>query len=129
MFDPIVLSIVALPLLAALAVGLNLVLGETILAWRQIQRVVVWALALAFAGSIWVFITVLGDPAPREVMAWNWFSVGGVSIDVAFLIDSLSSLMMLVVTGFSFLNGVKARNDKIRVPISNSSLCEIAQFT
>ncbi|MDQ3526113.1 MAG: NADH-quinone oxidoreductase subunit L [Chloroflexota bacterium] len=100
MFELIVALIVLLPLAAALANGVNLVLGDRF-HYTLVQRITCGAIGLAFLGSVWVFIQVLIDPTPREVGLYQWLLSGDVNINVAFLIDSLSSVMMLVVTAFS----------------------------
>ena len=102
MFEFIVALIVLLPLAAALANGLNLVLGDRF-NYRLVQGISCGAIALAFIGSVWVFIQVLIDPEPREIVLYQWLASGDINVDVAFLIDSLSAVMMLAVTAFSFV--------------------------
>ena len=101
MFELVVALIVLLPLAAALVNGANLVLGDRF-HYTLVQRITCGAIGLAFLGAVWVFIQVLIDPAPREVVLYQWLLSGDVNVHVAFLIDSLSAVMMLVVTGFSF---------------------------
>lgn len=101
MFELVVALIVLLPLAAALVNGANLVLGDRF-HYTLVQRITCGAIGLAFIGAVWVFIQVLIDPAPREVVLYQWLSSGDLNVHVAFLIDSLSAVMMLVVTGFSF---------------------------
>ena len=110
MFDNIAILIVVAPLLAALLNGLNLLCGETLYSWRVVQRITCGALLVSFVGALWVFAQILIDPTPRPVQAYEWLASGGFSVPVAFLIDSLSALMMLVVTGFSFLIAVFSVN-------------------
>jgi len=40
---------------------------------------------------------------PVTVQLFHWFSAGNLSVDVSFLVDQLSSIMLLVVTGVGFL--------------------------
>ncbi|MCA1604379.1 MAG: NADH-quinone oxidoreductase subunit L, partial [Acidobacteria bacterium] len=101
MFDLIVILIPGLPLLAALANGVNALLGE------RYSRVLIprlaWGAALgSFLGTLYVLACVLIDPAPREVVVYRWLSSGALNVDVAFLIDSLSALMMLLTTSLGF---------------------------
>ena len=103
MFDIIVLLALGMPLFAAVANGINLIAGEAYWGWRGVQTLTLWALGGAFLAAIWVFIQVVIDPAPREVIVFRWFEAANLKIDVGFLIDALSAIMMLVVTGFSFL--------------------------
>ena len=105
MFDLIVTLIVAVPLIAALCNGLNLLLGESLYGWRSVQRITVGAALLSFVGSLWVFYQIVLDPTPRQVTLYRWIASGDLSVDIGFLIDTLSGIMMLVVTGFAFLIG------------------------
>ena len=102
-FNSVVILIVALPLFAALANGINLVAGERFWGWRKVQSLTSTLLLASFLGSIWVFAQILADPTPREVIVYQWLSAGTMTVDMGFLIDALSGIMMLVVTGFSFL--------------------------
>ena len=109
-FETIVILIVALPLLAALANGAHLLAGEKMWGWRTTQRITCSAAFLSFIGSVWVFTRVIADPTPREVTAYEWMVSGDLAVDVAFLIDPLSAVMMLLVTGFSFMIAMFSRN-------------------
>lgn len=110
MFNTVILLIVAFPLFAAAANGINLVAGERFWGWRQVQRLTCWMLGASFIGSIWIFAQILQDPTPREFIAYRWLAAGTLNVDVGFLIDSLTAIMMLVVTGFSFLIAVFSIN-------------------
>ena len=102
-FNTVVILIVALPLFAAVANGINLVAGERFWGWRKVQSLTWMTLLASFLGSIWVFAQILADPTPREVIVYQWLAAGTMTVDMGFLIDALSGIMMLVVTGFSFL--------------------------
>ena len=109
-FETVVILIVACPLLAALANGAHLIAGETLWDWRMTQRITCGATLLSFIGSIWVFAQVIDNPAPREVIAYQWILSGDLAVNLAFLIDSLAAVMMLLVTGFSFMIAMFSRN-------------------
>ncbi len=109
MFDSVVALIPAFPLFAAIVNGLNALAGHP-LSWRTVQRLATGAIFLAFAGSCWVLAGVLSDPAAREVIVYRWLDSGALTVDVAFLIDSLSAVMMLVTTGIGFLVAVFSIN-------------------
>ncbi|MFT4584278.1 MAG: NADH-quinone oxidoreductase subunit L [Gammaproteobacteria bacterium] len=109
-FETIVILIVAVPLLAALANGAHLLAGETLWGWRTTQRITCGAALVSFIGSIWVFAQIIANPAPREVIAYEWIVSGDLVVNLAFLIDSLSAVMMLLVTGFSFIIAMFSRN-------------------
>jgi len=109
-FDLVVILVVAFPLIAAVANGLNLVAGERYWGWRQVQRLTCGMLFASFVGTLWIFAQILGDPTPREVLVYRWFAADTLNVDVGFLIDSLSTIMMLVVTGFSFIISIFSIN-------------------
>ena len=109
MFDLVVILIVAFPLVAAAVNGVNLLCGDRF-HYTTVQRLTCGSILLSFIGSVWVFAQVLADPAPREVTVYRWLFSGDLNVNVAFLIDSLSGIMMLVVTGFSFLISVFSIN-------------------
>jgi NADH-quinone oxidoreductase subunit L len=109
-YETIITLIVACPLLAALANGAGLIAGETLWGWRTTQRITCGAALLSFIGSIWVFAQVIDNPAPREVIVYEWIFSGDLAVNLAFLIDPLSAVMMLLVTGFSFMIAMFSRN-------------------
>ncbi len=91
-----------IPLIGAAANGL--------LGWRSGERgvalVATGAMAAAFALSVGVFSELALGPISqrsREVYLFSWIAAGGFEAPAAFLIDQLSSVMMLVVTGVGFL--------------------------
>ncbi len=58
---------------------------------------------LVAAMSVW---QLMGMPAgERQLLQelWTWMAVGSFKVDIAFLIDQLSAVMILVVTGVGFL--------------------------
>ena len=58
------------------------------------------AMAAAFAVSLFAFGTLLGLSVEHRVIespAWNWIATGEFPIDVALVIDPLSSVMTLVI--------------------------------
>lgn len=110
MFDLILYLTLLLPLGAAAAIGLNLLGGEKTLDFRQVQNTAIGALFIAMLGAAYMFVSVLIDPSPREITAYNWFTMGELNVEIGFLVDSLSALMALMITGFSFLIGVFSKN-------------------
>ncbi|CAN5424618.1 NADH-quinone oxidoreductase subunit L [soil metagenome] len=64
------------------------------------------AIALAFAASVGAFISLLGDPGDARQLTsslYNYASAAGLDIRVGILVDPLSVVMCLVVTGVSTL--------------------------
>ena len=102
MFDQIVILIPLLPLIAVLVNGLNVMLGRRYsdgiahrLAWGSVL--------LSFVCSLWVCQQVLRDPTPRTVIVYRWFFGGDLQVNMGCLVDSLTCVMLLVVTGVGFL--------------------------
>ncbi len=63
------------------------------------------AIGLSFIVSISVFTALMAlEPSQRsiEVGAFQWITSGAFHIDISFLVDPLSTLMILVVTGVGF---------------------------
>ncbi len=63
-------------------------------------------IGLSFVVTVGIFFELLGqDPASRrhELELFTWIAAGKFSASAAFLLDQLSLVMMLVVTGVSFL--------------------------
>lgn len=99
MFDLLVLLIPLFPLLAVLANGL---LGSRY-SPHVAGRLAFSSVGLSFLCVLVVFFSFLNHPVPREVIAYSWIFGGNLSINLAFLIDSLTIIMLLVVTGVGFL--------------------------
>jgi NADH-quinone oxidoreductase subunit L len=88
-----------LPLAGFLAAGL----GFRSMPKRVTTLVACGSVGLSFVLSIIVFFRLLQDPAPVTVTLFNWISFGTFHIPFAFLVDPLSVLMLLVVTGVGFV--------------------------
>jgi NADH-quinone oxidoreductase subunit L len=58
---------------------------------------------VSFGLSIAVFFQIKATPAPINVTYFDWINVGPVKIPFAFLVDQLSSIMLLIITGVGFL--------------------------
>jgi len=64
------------------------------------------AVGLSFAIAVALFVDLLGRPAGERTIVvtfLRWITVGSVDVWFAYLIDPLSILMMLIVTGVGFL--------------------------
>jgi NADH-quinone oxidoreductase subunit L len=94
-----------IPALPLAAVLVNLAVGHR-LGRRGVGALACGAVGLSFA---WALVSVLRLAALPEAhraiveSAWTWMRVGDFSVDVAFLLDPLSAVMILVVTGVGFL--------------------------
>ncbi|HKQ58726.1 MAG TPA: NADH-quinone oxidoreductase subunit L [Candidatus Eisenbacteria bacterium] len=94
-----------IPGLPLAAVALNLVLGD-----RLGKRGTAWlacgAVGAAFVMALRAVLTLAALPPEQRAITetvYTWMRVGDFSANVAFLLDPLSSVMVLVVTGVGFL--------------------------
>ncbi|HET9325546.1 MAG TPA: NADH-quinone oxidoreductase subunit L [Candidatus Eisenbacteria bacterium] len=99
---PVLWIIPALPLAAVL---LNLLIGD-----KLGKRGTAWlgcgAVWLAFLAAVRAVMLLAGRPEDDRAiseLAYRWMQVGDFSADVGFLLDPLSAVMVLVVTGVGFL--------------------------
>lgn len=61
------------------------------------------AIFLSFITSIAVFSTQLHEANPTIVKAFDWIKAGSFDIDIAFIVDPLSTIYLLFITGVGFL--------------------------
>ncbi len=102
-FSHLVWLAVALPLGGFLVNGYLSLRGPG--AKSLVSLVGTGVLLLAFAVSLGVFLELLGHP-PQEpiiVTLWSWLPVPPLQVDLAFQVDQLSAVMLLVVTGVGSL--------------------------
>jgi NADH-quinone oxidoreductase subunit L len=62
--------------------------------------------AVAFLLAVWQFISMLGVPPEQRVSVvtlWTWLTSGRLDISLSLLLDPLSAIMLLIVTGVGFL--------------------------
>jgi NADH-quinone oxidoreductase subunit L len=86
------------PLLGAIIAGLfGHVLGRT---WTH--RVTILLVAVSFAASVVIFKDVMAGNIYNGVV-YHWITVGSLNMDVGFLIDQLTVMMMLVVNFVSLM--------------------------
>ena len=81
-------------------------LSKNIVGWLASLEV-----ALSFVVAVAVFVQMLGLPAEersQRVPLWSWMVAGDFRVDAALLVDQLSIIMALVVTGIGFLIHVYA---------------------
>src|SRR5512141_2952569 len=94
-----------IPALPLAAVALNLLFGDR-LGKRGTSWLACGSVGLAFLAAVRAVAALAGHPAEERAIvetAWTWMRVGDFSADVSFLLDPLSSVMALVVTGVGFL--------------------------
>lgn len=61
------------------------------------------AILLSFIVSVLVFSTQLHGANPTIVKAFDWITAGSLDIDISFLVDPLSAIYLLFITGVGFL--------------------------
>ena len=91
MFDLLVLLIPLFPLLAVLANGL---VGSRYPP-DVAGRLAFGSVGLSFLCVLGVLISILGNPEPREVIAYSWIFGGTLSINLAFLCKFINILPKL----------------------------------
>jgi NADH-quinone oxidoreductase subunit L len=109
--------IIGLPLIGAF---INGVFGKR-LGKDAVRLMALSAIGISFLGSLLAFLMLSRQgggahegPEMFKFVAWRWFDVstqggfGTTSLDVAFIVDHLSSVMMLIITGVGFLIHVYA---------------------
>ncbi len=94
--------VLALPLVGALYNGLRGARASK----RTVGAVACGSVGLAFLVGIYVLVSLLGHPAEERQFTqtlFDWISIGSFDVAFSFLVDPLSVLMILVVTGVGFL--------------------------
>ncbi len=94
-----------IPLLPFLGFLVNAFLGKRLS--KAISGTVACAAMVgAFAASVAALVAMLGQPGPAravEVTVYTWIASGDLNIPLAFRVDPLSSVMILVITGIGSL--------------------------
>ncbi|MAE05659.1 MAG: NADH-quinone oxidoreductase subunit L, partial [Nitrospinae bacterium] len=98
-------TILFILLLPVAGVLVNLIFG-----WRRGEkfagRVAAGAMALAFAASVAGFVQLLGLPEDQRLIRadlFKWIAVGTFRVNAGFMLDPLSSVMTLIITGVGAL--------------------------
>src|SRR6476646_6994499 len=100
MTDLLIKLIPVFPLLAVIANG---VFGRYLWSHEWAHRLAWGSVGLSFLCTIGVFSDVLHSGTAREVVAYPWIFGGDLTINMAFLVDPLTCIMLLIVTGVGFL--------------------------
>ena len=96
----ILLTIVLAPLAAALLAGL----GGRVIGRAGAHSVTILAVAVSFALSTWVLLQLLtGEMQTFDGPVYTWLVSDGIRMEIGFLVDRLSALMMVVVTFVSLM--------------------------
>jgi len=77
--------------------------GRKTLSEKMIGFIGSFLVLVAFGLSVATFLQVKSTGVPINVTYFSWIDAGDVHIPFSFLIDQLSSLMLLIITGVGFL--------------------------
>ena len=98
--ESIYLTIALAPLIAAIVAGV----GGRAIGRVGAHSVTIFAVALSFALSVYVLKSMLADGMPAfNGTVYTWLISDGVTMQIGFLIDHLTALMMVVVTFVSLM--------------------------
>jgi NADH-quinone oxidoreductase subunit L len=78
-------------------------LGRNVLPKSVIGFIGSLVVLVSFGLSIGAFLQIKSSGVPIEVNLYDWFSFGVFKLQFAFLIDQLSAIMLLIITGVGFL--------------------------
>ncbi|BCA55385.1 NADH-quinone oxidoreductase, membrane subunit L [Nitrospira sp. KM1] len=96
------LLIKLIPVFPLLAVILNGLLGSRYS--HDLAHRLAWgSVGLSFLCTLGVFVDVLKTGISHEVVAYQWIFGGDLTINLAFLVDPLTCVMLLVITGVGLL--------------------------
>lgn len=99
MTQSLLLTIVLAPLLGSIIAGL---FGRKV-GHNWSHRVAIMGVGIAFFLSLWVLKLVVMEGATYNQVVYQWLQVGTLSIEVGFMVDSLTAVMMTVVTFVSLM--------------------------
>jgi NADH-quinone oxidoreductase subunit L len=97
--EKVYLAIVLLPLLGAAVAGL----GCRVIPRAVAHSVTIAGVAISFLLSLVVLHDVLTNGTVYNGTVYTWATIGSLHLEVGFLVDSLTALMMAVVTSVSLL--------------------------
>jgi NADH-quinone oxidoreductase subunit L len=78
-------------------------LGRNILSKGAIGFIGSLLVLISFGLSVGAFFQIKASGQPINVDLFTWFSVGSLQVNFSFLVDQLSSIMLLIITGVGFL--------------------------
>jgi NADH-quinone oxidoreductase subunit L len=99
MNQTLLLSIVLAPLFGSIIAGL---FGNQVgRVWAH--RAAVYGVGIAFVLSVWVLKLVAMDGETYNQQVYQWLQSGSLSLEVGFMVDALTAMMMVVVTFVSLM--------------------------
>ena len=97
--ENLLLTLVLAPLLGSIVAGLfGKKIGE-----KASHTVTIIGVFVAFIISMWVFKLVIFDSASYNAQVYQWLQAGSLSIEIGFMVDSLTAIMLVVVTFVSLM--------------------------
>ena len=97
--ENLLLTLALAPLLGSVIAGFfGKRIGE-----QASHTVTIIGVAIAFVLSTWVFKLVIFDGASYNAQVYQWLQAGSLSIEVGFMVDSLTAMMLVVVTFVSLM--------------------------
>ncbi|WP_455243680.1 NADH-quinone oxidoreductase subunit L [Petrachloros mirabilis] len=97
------LLIKLIPIFPLLAVVANGVLGRYLWSHDWAHRLAWGSVGLSFLCTIGVFVDVVQTGIAHEVVVYQWIFGGDLTINLAYLVDPLTCVWLLVVTGVGLL--------------------------
>ena len=98
--SPNLLLVAALaPLVGAVVAGL----GGSVVGRRGSHRVTILGVTVSFLASLIVLKLVVADGARFNATVYEWMVVGGLKMEIGFLVDGLTAMMMAVVSFVSLM--------------------------
>ncbi len=94
-------AITLIPLLPLAAFTVNIFFGRRLKGTSA--YLAIGAILSSFAISVAVFLRILSDPAPIAAPLFDWITVADLSVTMGFMVDRLTAIMLLVVTGVGSL--------------------------
>ncbi len=101
----LIVCVVAFPVIGVLINGLLGSIIQKKLGEKVVGVIGSAAIGLSFLCAVVIFVNMLGQPVDQRKHVYdlyNWISTGGLSAGISYLVDQLSIVMLLVVTGVSF---------------------------
>src|SRR5215831_3880984 len=88
-------------LLSPLVATFLILLGGTKLSRRAAAWLATTSVFVAFGGAVWAFLGVHSQSGHlgEYTRAWTWLQRGSFSVNLELLVDPLSTVMMLIVSG------------------------------
>jgi NADH-quinone oxidoreductase subunit L len=98
------LAVPMAPLLGAVLAGVfGTALGGNWIGRKLSHSLTILGVALAFVLSVMTLLSVVNDGARFNETLYTWMVVGGLKMEIGFLVDGLTAMMMCVVTFVSLM--------------------------